>query len=101
MIMMALDRQKILSDKCTVDSVICSSKEGRRTAFKLCEELRRQGLIIEMDVTGEGPDAIKKAAKDKGIGGIIYIADDEKVDIHNLQTGEITNTSISDMIKSK
>lgn len=97
MIMTALDRQKIDSEKLTVDSLISYKREGRKTAFKICEELRNQGLKVEIDITGQEIDGVKEYAKDKGIGGIFYVLDDDNVEVHNIETGEILKRKISEI----
>lgn len=100
MIMTALDRQKIEADKPGIDSLICYSSEGRKSAFKVCEELRNQGLVIEMDINNSNIDTAKKYAADKGIGGIIYLLDSENIEIYNVATGENKTTSIMKLLNS-
>ncbi|MDO8489324.1 MAG: ATP phosphoribosyltransferase regulatory subunit, partial [Candidatus Omnitrophota bacterium] len=98
MIMTALDRQKIECDKLTIDSLVCYKKEGRKTAFCICEELRSQGLTVEMDITGYEIANVKKYAQDKGIGGIFYVLDSDNIEVHNIETGEISKRKISEII---
>ncbi len=98
MIMMALDRQKISEGKPRIDSLICYEREGRKTAFKVCEELRAQGLNVEIDITNNDNEKIKEYAANKGIGGIIRILDNEKIEVHNIETGEVISTTISELI---
>lgn len=100
LIMMALERQKISVEKPGVDSLICYGKEGRKTAFELCNELRRQGLRVEIDVVNNGIDAAKEYAMSKGIGGVLYIKDEQNIEIYNLETGEVKSTSIKELVKS-
>lgn len=99
MIMTALQRQKAPVDKPSVDSLVCYAKGGRKTACQICSELRKQGLSIEMDITGDSLEKVKQYARNKGIGGIIYIADNENIEIHNMQTGEISRTTINELIE--
>lgn len=100
LIMMALERQKISVEKPGVDSLICYGKEGRKTAFELCNELKRQGLRVEIDVVNNGIDAAKEYAMSKGIGGVLYIKDEQNIEIHNLETGQVKSTSINELVKS-
>ncbi|MCX7709810.1 MAG: ATP phosphoribosyltransferase regulatory subunit [Clostridia bacterium] len=97
MIMMALDRQKITTDKPGVDSIVCYNAGGRKTAIKICDELRRQGLVVEMDITGDSLEGIKEYAGSKGIGGILKVLDSENIEVYNLQTGEVTKTTFSEL----
>ncbi|MGI6777988.1 MAG: ATP phosphoribosyltransferase regulatory subunit [Acetivibrionales bacterium] len=99
MIMMALERQKICAEKPGIDSLICYMKEGRKTAFAVCDELRRQGLKVEMDVVGKGLEVSKDFAASKGIGGILFIKDESSIEVHNLETGEVTEASMEQLIE--
>lgn len=98
MAMMALERQKVTYEKQEVDSLICYGADGRKTAFKICEELRKQGLSVDMDISNNDMDAAARYAKDRGIGGIIYISDNVNIQIYNLKTGEVSNTSIDELL---
>lgn len=99
LIMMALQRQNLAVTKPGVDSIICYSKKGRRVAFEICEEFRRQGLVVEIDITGRSPDEIKAYAQAKNIGGVISITDEDTVEIYYVQSGEVTKVQISDLLK--
>lgn len=98
MVMTALQRQKVDTEKPAVDSLICYEKKGRRTAFKVCDQLRSQGLAVEMDIAGGELDLIKQYAQSKGIGGIIRILDEDRIEVLNLKTGEIVITSVSELM---
>lgn len=99
MVMTALQRQKAINPKPCADSLICYSAEGRKKAFELCNELRRQGLIIELDLTGGDVVEIKAYAGRKNIGGVIHILDEENIEIHDLTTGNIRKTCYSELLK--
>ena len=99
MIMMALQRQKADIEKPGIDSIVCYSGKGRKTAFELCDELRRQGLFIELELAGSGVDAVKKYAAEKNIGGVINVSEEEVIEVHNVGTGDVNRTTISELIK--
>lgn len=99
LVMMALDRQKIDCGIPSVDSLICYTDEGRKTAFEISAELRKQGLNIEIDITKGGIQNSVEYAKNKGIGGIINIIDENNIEIHDLKDGQITRTSMDELIK--
>lgn len=99
MIMMALERQKIEAEKPGIDSLVCYGESGRKTAYKLCDTLRNQGLCVEVDITGKDMEEIKTYAEYKEIGGILNILDEENIEIHNLQTGEVKNVTVSELLK--
>jgi len=99
MIMMALDRQKLICDKPKIDTLVSYEKEGRKLAFNVWEELKKQDIVVEMDVCGQSVEDIKTYAKSKGIGGIIRIKDSENIEIYNIETGEVYNTTFSELVK--
>ena len=99
MIMTALQRQKLESGKPCTDSIVCYSRDGRKTAFELCEELRRQGLLIELDLSCSDPDTVKAYAASKGIGGVLYVTGGGVIEVHDVNTGEVQKTSISELTK--
>lgn len=100
MVMMALDRQKIEFEKPRVDTLVCCSEEGRKTAFRICETLRKQGLVVEMDINGGDFEAARNYAGLKGIGGILKVLDDENIEVHNLEKDEVSKVTISELLKA-
>lgn len=98
LVMMALDRQKTDQDIPGIDSLICSSEKGQKSAFMICDQLRRQGLNIEMEIMGRDWEAAKEYAAQKGIGGIIFIRDNDRIDIYNVSTEETNSTSINQLL---
>ena len=99
MIMMALQRQKVETEKPSIDSFVCYTGAGRRIAFELCAELRKQGLVVELDISGYSVEKAKTYAAAKNIGGVINIVDEDSVEIHYIQTGEIASVKISELLK--
>jgi ATP phosphoribosyltransferase regulatory subunit len=99
MIMMALQRQKAVLDRPGVDSIVCYEAGGRKTAFELCGELRRQGLVVELDISNRSVEATKKYALGRNIGGVISVLDGDTVEIHYLGSGEVNRVSISELLK--
>ncbi len=99
LLMMALQRQDKTEKRPGTDSIICYSEKGRKVAFEICEEFRRQGLIVETDITGKSPEEIKAYAKAKNIGGVISITDEDTVEIYYVQSGEVIKVQISDLLK--
>jgi ATP phosphoribosyltransferase regulatory subunit len=98
LVMMALERQKTVKEKPEVDSLVCCSREARKTAYAICTELRKQGLNIEMDIAAGDLETTKKYALSKGIGGILFIRDDKCIDIYNAVTGEVSSTSMNELL---
>ncbi len=98
MVMMALERQKIEAERPAIDSLICYKEEGRKTAFKVCQTLRDQGLVVEIDVTGKEPEDVKEYARIKGIGGIIRILDDQRIEVVNIEKDETSTVTIDELL---
>ncbi len=99
MIMMALQRQKVETEKPSIDSFVCYTGAGRRIAFELCAELRKQGLVVELDISDYSVEEAKTYAAAKSIGGVINIVDEDSVEVHYIQTGEIASVKISELLK--
>lgn len=99
LIMMALQRQKIAVEKPETDSFVCYMEEGRKIAFELCGELRKQGLAVELDIANSSVEEAKIYAAAKNIGGVISIVDEDTVEIHYIQSGEIARVKISELLK--
>jgi len=100
MVMTALERQKIEVGKPCVGTLVCYEKPARKTAFRICEQLREQGLTVQIDVSGSDIDSADEYARNKGIGGIIFVRNDESIELRNIETGEVTRTSMGELIKS-
>lgn len=99
MIMMALDRQKIEAQRPGVDTLVCCREGGRKTAFRICETLRKQGLVVEMDITGNDVEEVKKYAGEKAVGGILNVLDEENIEVHNLEKGEVSKVTVSELLR--
>lgn len=99
LIMMALQRQGAILEKPCADSLIRYDKGSRLVALRLCEEFRKQGLAVELDVANSTRDEAKKYAAAKGIGGIISILDEDTVEIDYIQSGESAIVKISELLK--
>jgi len=101
MVMMAIDRQKIKTEWPLIDTLILYDTQGRKTAFKISEILRKQGLKVEMDTTCNDIEYLKKYAKNKGIGGLLNIVDEQKIEVHDLESGNIENTDMDTLLNSQ
>ncbi len=98
MVMMALDRQKAELKKPQVDTLVCYGKEGRKTAFDICSQLRKQGTSVEIDLKNSSREQAKTYARAKGIGGIIFILDSEKIELYNLEQDLAISTTVAELL---
>lgn len=62
--------------------MVCYAGAGRKTAFELCAELRKQGLAVELDVANSTAGEAENYARSRNIGGVIRIVDEESVEIN-------------------
>lgn len=97
----ALDKKNVEFKTWNVDTLISYDSSGRKQAFQIADALRCQGLIVEMNVKGNDTDELIDYAKAKNIGGIINILDEENIQLHNLETDEKVNTTISKLLNSE
>jgi len=99
MVMMALQRQKIKVGKPQTDSIVRYSEKSRKLAFELCEELRRQGLVVELDIGNSSIEEASEYAKANNIGGILNVLDDDIVEIYYVSSGATETVRISELLK--
>jgi len=97
LLMIALEKQKIDVQKPCVQTLVCYDKDSRKIAFMLCEELRNQGMSVEMDVTGKDFEEIKIYAKNKKIGGIMFVRNGGEIELYDVSTGNTTITSVEEL----
>jgi len=100
MLMTAMEKQGLLTEKITIDTAVTYTTEGRKTAFQLCSELRKQGLVVEMDINNCSTEDFKKYAVSRGIGGFLNILDENRIEVHNVKTGEVVLTTIDSLLEN-
>ena len=98
MVMMALERQGNNASKIVSEAYVYYEEEGRKTGYMIIEELRSQGLMVEMDISREGFVNACELAKSKGIGGVIHVIDENDIEVTNLITGVTEKTSIEKLL---
>jgi len=97
LLMIALEKQKIDVQKPCVQTLVCYDKDSRKIAFMLCEELRNQGMSVEMDVTGKDFEEIKIYAKNKKTGGIMFVRNGGEIELYDVSAGNTTITSVEEL----
>ncbi|MDD4188622.1 MAG: ATP phosphoribosyltransferase regulatory subunit, partial [Eubacteriales bacterium] len=100
MLMTALERQGLIGKKPVTDTIISFSEDARAKAYKICAELRSQGLAVEVDIMRKGRAAVEAYAKKKNIGGYIYVNNDDTVEVCDLETGEKNMLDAEKYLKS-
>jgi ATP phosphoribosyltransferase regulatory subunit len=97
MAMMAMERQGISTERPRVDAVICYDSGMRACAARICDELRKQGLVVEMSLVGNNPDEVRKYAEMKGIGGFMKITQDDSVEVYDLVNGTAEKKNLDEL----
>lgn len=100
MIMTALERQGFIEKKTATDTIVGFEKGARAKAYRICEELRRQGISVEMDIIRKGRESLEKYAEQMNIGGYIFVGTDNTLEICNLATGEKNTLDADKYLKS-
>ena len=99
-LMLALNRQNIKMELPEIDTVISYMPNERKTAIQVAEELRKQGLIVEMSLSPGDVEHTKEYALAKSIKGFIMIKDTGVLEVHDLSANQIQITSVDELIKS-
>lgn len=76
MVLMALERQKKLSEPQNEGCIITYDQGARRLAAELCKELIDKGIQAELDIQRKGFDETKKYALSKGLSRIVNVSED-------------------------
>ncbi|TCT17018.1 ATP phosphoribosyltransferase regulatory subunit [Natranaerovirga pectinivora] len=99
-LMLALNRQNIEIETIYTNTLILFKEALTKTAIQLTQHLRGQGLKIELQKLNDNgtlEDYIQYG-KQKHVGGIIYINEEETVKIIDLETNNTTEAHLSDLI---
>ena len=101
MLMVALDKTQLSKDRPSVDTVICYYKRNRKSAIEIAETLRKQDMNIETMVITEGIEKGIEYARSKQIGGVIFIGDSGRIELHDLINNTLNETSIEKLLGKK
>lgn len=97
LLMMALTKQDIEMDKPGIDYLVAYSQSARKTAYKVCELLRTQGLSVEINITNLDMESLLRYANNKGIDSIIQVHADEKIEVHQVKKNEVYYSSLGEI----
>ena len=86
LLLMAMDRQKISGETLRIDTLVGYSPSYRNKAFSIAEKLRAQGIFVEIDIVKKEYEDLQKHAKDRGIGGLIYVDENGQIRTYNAIT---------------
>ena len=78
-VMSAIFSKKEALPKLNVDALVFAESDSYKTAFEVCRILRRDNLVIKMDITSNSIEEAKEYAKKCGIGGIFYCRNKDEI----------------------
>lgn len=97
----ALSNQNVKYEVQRADTLLVYTKEGRRNALMVADELRSKGLGIENSLLGDNIEKNIEYAKKKNLGGILYFYDNDSVKAININDGSEKEMNISQLIKEE
>jgi len=97
LVLAALQRQKVELSEPKVDTLVFCESGARELGFKLSNILRDMDVVVQLDFSNKLIDAAKDFAKAKGIGGVIRLFKDGKIEVYETESGKVTNTTIEEL----
>lgn len=99
-LMSSLTKQNIKINVSQTDTLILYKESVTKFAIQLTEQLRNDGLIIELQKI-KNNEKIEDYTKDtrKKIGGILYIEEDHSVQVIDLTSKKITKTHLNQLME--
>ncbi|MDF2820037.1 MAG: hypothetical protein K0R15_478 [Clostridiales bacterium] len=96
----ALDRQKINIATENTNTMILYHQQLRKEAISIAESFRADGLQIELQNMSNNRtvETYMISAQKRGIGGIIFIENEDNIQVIEIATGNITETTLKDLM---
>jgi ATP phosphoribosyltransferase regulatory subunit len=96
----ALDRQKINIATENTNTMILYHQQLRKEAISIAESFRADGLQIELQNMSKNRtiETYMISAQKRGIGGIIFIENEDNIQVIEIATGNITETTLKDLM---
>jgi ATP phosphoribosyltransferase regulatory subunit len=98
-VLSALTRQKISIDVPTINTLLSFNEAHRKTAVSLARILRKSGMTVELGMNELTKEESIRYGKEKSIGGLMFLVDQDTVQLVNLSTDEETEAKLSDLIE--
>jgi len=98
-VLSALSRQNIEIQVPTINTFLAYNIAYRKTALLLAQGLRKLGMTVELGMNEMTIDESIRYGKEKSIGGLMYLKDEDTVELINLSTDERTVAKLSDIIE--
>lgn len=94
----ALERQDIEVEVFTVDTLLVCDADNRAKAIKIAEQMRRDGMKIELSLIKQSDAELIEYGKTNGIGGIMLFTGSEDVTLINLSDDSRQTVNIADLM---
>jgi len=95
----AIERQNIKIPVFQVDTLLIYQKETRKQAIAVAEQMRRNGMIIELSLLDQSLAAHIQYGKNNHIGGIMHFTDPDIVTLINLKDDTKTIADIKSLFE--
>ncbi len=95
----AMERQQIPILSWSVDTLLVFTKNSLKQALSCGDILRSEGMYVENSLLGEDLNLNISYAEEKGIGGIVFFEDQERVKLINTVTRETIETTVNELLK--
>ncbi|MBN2852209.1 MAG: ATP phosphoribosyltransferase regulatory subunit [Clostridia bacterium] len=89
-----LQRNETMSDKSSFDTVVMFSEQGRDMGILIAHQLREQGLKVDLIYS----EFNLQYAVERNIPGIIYIIDNENIEITNIEDATTVKTTVTQLM---
>lgn len=97
-LILAMRRQDVPIPIDHIDTMLLYTHEGRKSALKIAEEYRSEGMTIVNGLFNASLEENMQYGKKRKIGGILYFTDSSNVKLINLETNEIIDTTVEELL---
>lgn len=98
-LMNAIERQQIDIPFNRTDTLLIYNKESRKIAVKIAEQMRMDGMNVEIGILDRDINKNIEYGKKYGIGGIMNFISDKEVQLVNLETDEKVMISVEELMQ--
>jgi ATP phosphoribosyltransferase regulatory subunit len=100
-LMLALTRQKLLSEPEVQDTLILFRQSYRKQAIALAKHFRKDGINVILQMSNEdvSPENYKAYANRMNIGGILFLDNAEEIKVMDIATGAVQAASMKEFLQ--
>ena len=99
-LMLALSRQKLLSEPEAQDTLILYKQDNRKQAIALANHFRKNSMNIILQMSNKELNVAEYSSYPQrmNVGGILYIDNDTEIKVINIATGGVQVVSIQELL---